>query len=318
MLPPILPPMLPIAIIGFGKIARDQHVPALLADPRFQLAATVDPHTELEGVARYRDVEALLAADTGVKAVAICTPPSVRNTVARAAIAAGLHVLLEKPPGETVDEVIELERLADEAGLTLFTAWHSREAAAVDTARDWLSARAIDAVRIAWKEDIRVWHPGQEWILEAGGFGVFDPGINALSILTHILPDAPLLVSARLSVPRGRASPILATMELRSGNAPVSVDLDFLQEGPQRWDIEVDTPDGMLRLSHGGATLSIADVPVPASPNREYPRLYARFADLVAAHESDVDLSPLQLVTEAIAIGECVEIEPFAFERGTA
>ena len=310
--------MLPIAIIGFGKIAQDQHVPALRADPRFQLAATVDPHNQLEGVAHYPDVEALVATDIGVKAVAICTPPSVRNIVARAAIAAGLHVLLEKPPGETVEEVIELQRLADEAGVTLFAAWHSREAAAVDSARDWLSGRAIDAVRIAWKEDIRVWHPGQEWILEAGGFGVFDPGINALSILTHILPEAPVLVSARLSVPRGRASPILATMELRSGNVPVSVDLDFLQEGPQRWDIEVDTPDGPLVLRNGGATLSIADLPDSASLNSEYPRLYARFAELIAAGESDVDLSPLHLVTEALRIGEHVETEPFAFERGTA
>lgn len=304
---------LPIAIIGFGKIARDQHVPALRDDPRFQLVATVDPHARLDGIAHYSNIAALLAADTGVKAVAICTPPSVRHTVARAAIAAGLHVLLEKPPGETVDEVLELERLADEAGVTLFTAWHSREAAAVDTARDWLSGRTIDAVRIAWKEDIRVWHPGQEWILDAGGFGVFDPGINALSILTHILPEAPELVSAKLSVPRGRASPILATLELRSGDTSISVDLDFLQEGVQRWDIEVDTPDGTLRLSQGGATLTIADAPVPASPNREYPRLYARFADLVAAHESDVDMAPLKLVTDAIAIGEHVETEPFAF-----
>lgn len=305
--------MIPIAIIGFGKIARDQHVPALRDDPRFQLVATVDPHAQLDGVAHHGNVEALLAADSGVKAVAICTPPAVRHAVACVAIAAGLHVLLEKPPGETVDEVLELERLADEAGVTLFTAWHSREAAAVDTARDWLSSRAIDAVRIAWKEDIRVWHPGQEWILDAGGFGVFDPGINALSVLTHILPEAPELVSAKLSVPRGRASPILAKLELRSGNAFVSVDLDFLHEGEQCWDIEVDTPDGTLRLSKGGATLSIAGAPVPASPNREYPRLYARFADLIAAHESDVDIVPLKLVTDAIAIGAHVETEPFAF-----
>ena len=313
----MLPPKLPIAIIGFGKIARDQHLPAIRADSRFQLVATVDPYGSLEGVPHYPDIEALLAADTGVKAVAICTPPSVRHVVARKAIAAGLHVLLEKPPGETVEEVVELERLAGEAGVTLFTAWHSREASAVDTARGWLWGRTIEAVRIFWKEDIRVWHPGQEWILEPGGFGVFDPGINALSILTHILPEMPVVVSAKLSVPRGRASPILATMELRSGKVPVSVDLDFLQEGPQRWDIEVDTPDGPLVLRNGGATLSIADAPDSASLNSEYPRLYARFADLIAAGESDVDLSPLHLVTKALRIGEHVETEPFAFERGT-
>jgi len=65
------------------------------------------------------------------------------------------------------------------------------------------------------------------------------------------------------------------------------------------------------------ATLSIADAPDSASLNSEYPRLYARFADLIAAGESDVDLSPLHLVTEALRIGEHVETEPFAFERGT-
>ena len=42
--------MLPIAIIGFGKIARDQHLPAIRADSHFQLVATVDPYGLLEGV----------------------------------------------------------------------------------------------------------------------------------------------------------------------------------------------------------------------------------------------------------------------------
>jgi D-galactose 1-dehydrogenase/L-arabinose 1- dehydrogenase len=307
--------VLPIAIIGYGKIARDQHVPAIQADPRFRLVATVDPYATLDGVAGYRDIDALLAADTGVKAVAICTPPAVRHAVATATIAAGLHVLLEKPPGLTVEAVAALEALADAAGVTLFAAWHSREAAAVDSARDWLADRRIDAVRIAWQEDIRVWHPGQEWILEAGGFGVFDPGINAFSVLTKILPVMPVMVSARLSVPRGRAAPILASLALRTGNAPVSVEFDFLHEGEQRWNIEVDTPDGTLCLTRGGAALSIAGAPVASPENHEYPRLYTRFADLVAAHESDVDISPLKLVADALEIGEEVETEPFAFER---
>jgi D-galactose 1-dehydrogenase len=43
-------------------------------------------------------------------------------------------------------------------------------------------------VNVIWREDVRVWHPGQDWIWQPGGLGVFDPGINALSIITHILP----------------------------------------------------------------------------------------------------------------------------------
>jgi D-galactose 1-dehydrogenase/L-arabinose 1- dehydrogenase len=250
--------------------------------------------------------------------VAVCTPPGVRVAAARAAIAAGLHVLLEKPPGATVEEVVALETLAAEAGVTLFTAWHSQEAAGVDAARAWLASRPIEAVRVIWKEDIRVWHPGQEWILEARGFGVFDPGINALSILTDILPAPVEMLSADLSVPRGRSQPIAATLSMRSGDVPVSAEFDFLHEGVQRWDIEVDTPDGTLKLGMGGALLSIAGEAVEVGPNVEYPRLYAQFADLVAAGKSDVDVAPFRLVADAIRIGQRREVDAFSFEQEAA
>jgi D-galactose 1-dehydrogenase len=305
--------MLPIAIIGLGKIARDQHVPAIRADSRFQLAGAVDPHAQSDEVLVYPDLPTMLAADAPA-AVAICTPPFARVAMAREAIAAGLHVLLEKPPGLTVDDVIGLENLARKAKVTLFTAWHSQEAAGVDAARDWLSERTIEAVRVIWKEDIRVWHPGQEWILEAGGFGVFDPGINALSILTDILPEPLAVESAELEVPAGRSQPIAGTLALRSGDVPVSVELDFLHEGVQSWDIEIDTPDGMLKLAMGGAELTIAGETITVGTNVEYPRLYARFAELVARGESDVDLAPLRIVAEALEVGVRREVEAFAFE----
>ena len=44
----------------------------------------------------------------------------------------------------------------------------------------------VQSVRIDWRESVRKWHPGQEWVWEPGGFGVCDPGINALSIFTKI------------------------------------------------------------------------------------------------------------------------------------
>jgi D-galactose 1-dehydrogenase len=109
----------------------------------------------------------------------------------------GRHVLLEKPPGATVGEVHALADLARRQGVTLFASWHSRHAPAVEPARAWLAGRKILGVTITWKEDVRVWHPGQKWIWQAGGLGVFDPGINALSILTHII--------RRARVERGRA-----------------------------------------------------------------------------------------------------------------
>lgn len=306
--------VIPIGLIGYGKIARDQHVPAIRGDDRFRLAGAVDPHPVPGDLPCYPDLPALIAAQA-VAAVAICTPPGARVATAREAVAAGLHVLLEKPPGVTVSAVEALVAIAADAGVTLFTAWHSQEAAGIDEARTWLAHRPIKSVRVFWKEDIRVWHPGQEWILDAGGFGVFDPGINALSILTDILPLPLKALAAELSVPRGRAQPIAASLMLQAGAVPVSAEFDFLHEGEQRWDIEIDTADGVLKLALGGAALSIAGKAIAVGANAEYPRLYARFADLIAAGTSDVDLAPFSLVADLIGIATRRETGAFAFER---
>ena len=86
-----------IAIIGFGKIAADQHVPSIAGNPRFELVASSSRSGE--GVAQtFTDWREMLRTMEGLDAVAITTPPSVRHEIARECILAGLHVLLEKPP----------------------------------------------------------------------------------------------------------------------------------------------------------------------------------------------------------------------------
>ena len=60
-----------------------------------------------------------------------------------------------------------------------------------------LKRHHVNFLKVTWKEDVRKWHPGQEWIWQPGGFGVFDPGINALSIVTKILPEPIFAESCR-------------------------------------------------------------------------------------------------------------------------
>lgn len=310
---------LQIGLVGIGKIARDQHLPAIERNADFTLAAVASRHAAVDGVPSYSDIAEMIAGGHKLDAVSICTPPRGRFEIARAAIAAGLHVMLEKPPGATVSEVHDLAERAAAAGVTLFATWHSREAAGVDGARDWLAGRHIRSAHIAWREDIRVWHPGQDWILEAGGFGVFDPGINALSIATHILPEALVVESARLGVPAGREAPLTATIGMRHGaDTPVSAEFDFLQTGPQSWDIMVETDAGMLGLREGGKFLSIDGVDQPVAGDGEYPRLYRRFADMIAAGTSDVDLRPLQLVADAFLLASRTALPRFDFHGDIA
>src|SRR6478736_3703469 len=99
-----------IAILGFGKIAADQHLPAILANRRFELAAT-SSRTSAGPEPRFTDWRKLLDRVDGLDAVAITTPPSVRYEIARECIARGLHILLEKPPTDTLGEIEDLAGL---------------------------------------------------------------------------------------------------------------------------------------------------------------------------------------------------------------
>jgi D-galactose 1-dehydrogenase len=303
---------IPIGIVGFGKIARDQHLPAIAASAEFELVAVADPVANDAALPAHPAMSAMLQAHPEIAAVSLCMPPRFRAAAAREAIAAGRHVLLEKPPCASFAEASELEKLAREADVTLFTAWHSQKGAAVAAARDWLHGRTIESVEVNWKEDVRVWHPGQAWIWESGGFGVFDPGINALSILTAILPGPLRLVEAALSIPSNCQTPIAARLALEGdGGFPIVAEFDFRQIGPQSWDIEVETADGVLRLAHGGNGLEIDGEQRAVGSEGEYAALYADFAALIRAGACQVDLAPMKLVGDALRNGRATTVAPF-------
>lgn len=303
--------MIRIGLVGLGKIAHDQHIPSLLANTDFEIAASASHHGEGPRGHTYPTIEAMLAAEPSLDAVSLCQPPQARFPAALAAIEAGRHVLLEKPPGATVSEVELLAERAREKGVTLFATWHSRHAAAVEPARAWLSGKRIARVAITWKEDVRRWHPGQAWIWEPGGLGVFDPGINALSIATHILPPF-FLKEGALSFPANRAAPIAADLSFATADgAPIAAAFDWRQTGPQTWEILVEAEGGTLRLIDGGAKLEIDGQPQPLADEGEYPSLYRHFASLVRAGESDVDLAPLRHVADAFLRAQPSRVEAF-------
>jgi len=307
-----------IALAGIGKIARDQHIPALIASTEWELAATVSRHaTPIDGVEAFDDFNTMLKARPDIEVVSLCMPPVPRFAYARAAIRDGRHVMLEKPPGATLSECHALEAMARDAGVSIYATWHSREAAMVAQAKAWLKGKILRSLVVTWKEDVRKWHPGQAWIWEAGGLGVFDPGINALSIVTEILPDPIHVATSELLIPENCDTPIAANLTFTHPHgAQVSAELDFRKEGDQFWNIAVETDQGSLELSEGGATLSINGETQTASHSDnalqgEYPRLYANMAGLVRGRAIDMDLSPMAHVADAFLLGKRISVEPF-------
>lgn len=300
-----------IALVGIGKIAVDQHLPALKGDNAFELAAAVSRSSRPNHIPTFQSLDDLIASDIKVDAVSFATPPQGRYELASTALEAGYHVMLEKPPAASVSEVEVLAALARERSKTLFTTWHSREAAAVEPAKAWLAGREIRRVEISWKEDVRRWHPGQGWIWQAGGLGVFDPGINALSIVTKLFPDGVRLTEAELVVPANCEAPIAAKLQMATRSAPVVAEFDWRQTGPQTWDITVETSSGTLLLTQGGAEMHIDGASAFVAADAEYPRLYKRFAKLIAARVCDVDVAPFRLVADAFLLGRRTATDPF-------
>jgi D-galactose 1-dehydrogenase len=303
---------LKIAIVGVGKIARDQHLPVIEDSEDFTLIAVTSRQTSVAGVHNFTRIEDMLAALPELDAVALCTPPQGRHKLARQALAQGKHVFLEKPPGASLGEVDDLVRLADAQTRTLFASWHSRFAPAVEMARDWLRDRRILSVKVAWKEDVRHWHPGQDWIWQPGGLGVFDPGINGVSILTRILPEAIFLDHGELFFPANRAAPIAADLHFSdAAGLRINMTLDWRQTGPQSWDIEILTEGGALLMTHGGARLLIDGVEQTLPAEAEYGGLYRHFAALIRAGRSEVDVTPLRLVADAFLLCRHSRVEDF-------
>jgi D-galactose 1-dehydrogenase len=303
-----------LAIVGFGKIAHDQHVPAIAATDGVRLVAVADPNPVAADVPHFRSLEALLGDGPEIDAVALATPPQIRRAQATIALAARKHVFMEKPPARAVTEINPLLAAAREAQRTLFQSWHARFSPAVEPARRLLAERRMASVVINWREDVRVWHPGQDWIFEPGGFGVFDPGINALSILTRILPQPLFATAASLEIPVGRAGPIAAELDLSdSAGLPIHASFDFRETRNHTWDIRFETDKGPVVLSGGGSRLVAGDEVLVDEKKQSYPLLYRRFVELVRSGESDVDLSPLQLVADAFMLGRRREVEAFAW-----
>ncbi|MFL6728663.1 MAG: Gfo/Idh/MocA family protein [Sphingomicrobium sp.] len=295
-----------VAILGYGKIAEDQHVPAIAANPRFALVATSSRSGRGPQPA-FTDWRQLIRSVEGLEAVAITTPPGPRYDIARECLLAGLHCLLEKPPTAGLAEIADLDCLAQAQGVTLFTTWHAQHHSTVDAAARALAGKRIRSMDIRWHEDVRKWHPGQAWIWQPGGFGVFDPGINAFSIATRIFPGELFVRGAILSVPENAQTPIAVEAEFFSPEAdgPLTASLDWRRSESEEWTISVEAADGTtVRLEDGGARLAVNGADQADTGPGEYPDIYRTFAGLIDERRSLVDVAPLRLVADCLLAGE--------------
>ncbi|GAB3238639.1 Gfo/Idh/MocA family oxidoreductase [Hymenobacter seoulensis] len=121
--------VLQTGLLAFGMSGRIFHAPFLATHPGFQLRAVVERTRKqaadfYPGIISYNSVPELLA-DPELELVIINTPNNTHFELARAALQAGKHVLIEKPVTTTLAQLDELLALAAEQNLHVL-AYHNR------------------------------------------------------------------------------------------------------------------------------------------------------------------------------------------------
>ncbi|RYY23461.1 MAG: oxidoreductase [Sphingomonadales bacterium] len=120
--------MIRTGVIGYGLGGLAFHAPLIDAVPELELAAIATSRADAVH-ARYPDVTVTnadaLIADPSIQLVAISTPNDSHHPLAKAALLAGKHVVIDKPFTNTVEQAEELDALAKAKGLVI-SAFHNR------------------------------------------------------------------------------------------------------------------------------------------------------------------------------------------------
>ncbi|MGB0560391.1 MAG: Gfo/Idh/MocA family protein [Spirulinaceae cyanobacterium] len=303
--------MLNVGIIGTG-FGQKIHLPAIQAHPEARAFAlwNRDP-AKAQALAQKYDIPhgsdrlADLLALPELDAVMISTPPFLHYEMARAALAAGKHIFLEKPLTLNVQEAQELYRLAQQRGLVAIADFEFRFVPLWQQAAQLLNSGAVGPkrlVKIDWLVPGRAdperawnWYARQDQgggILGAVGSHVFDYIHWLLGDVQHLCAHLSCAIASRPDpTAAGKRKPVDAPdvanlmLQLTDGT-PVQVSLSSATyEGRGHW-LEVYGDDGTLvlgsdnlkdyvhgfRLWHAPAGQSLQEIPV--SSQLDFPKVY--------------------------------------------
>jgi predicted dehydrogenase len=178
-----------VGLIGGGGIAQAVHIPGWRNLPEVEIVgvadvseATAQKAAAAAGGARvFTDYRELLQLD--LDAVDICTPNKVHTPAALAALAAGKHVLCEKPLAVTTAEVRAMGKLADKKKLKLMTAQHQRFTDSGVAVKKWVDGGHLgEAYHARVRAMRRAWLP-----IAPGGGPCMDIGVHALDLCLWLM-----------------------------------------------------------------------------------------------------------------------------------
>ena len=222
--------MLRVALVGAGYIA-ESHAAAYAAHPRAELAYVVDPVAEKAtalaqryGASAVSDLGTLLASD--IDALSVCTPTPTHADIAVAAVAAGKHVLCEKPLARTLEDGERILEASRHGPGLLMIGHVSRFEPDHRAARDAILDGRIGTVRLMSQSIVgeRPDWSEQDWLadVDQSGGPLLDLAIHSFDYLTWVCGARPDRVHAVGAVrPDGLVDYALATIRYDNGTLAV-------------------------------------------------------------------------------------------------
>jgi predicted dehydrogenase len=199
-----MPELLRIGIIGAGGVARSIHLPGFRLYPGVEITAACDPDRRAAralGISQtFERVDDLLAC-RDVDAVVVATPNHLHRTIALDALAAGKHVLCEKPLALNAADAISMAAAAESSGLVHMTAFTYRFTPALQYMRRLVASGELGDLRtvraaylMALSKHLLGWRSTKQF---AGSGVLADIGSHLIHMVQFLAGDIVELTAAR-------------------------------------------------------------------------------------------------------------------------
>ena len=316
-----------IGVVGAGAIAQVAHLPALARSRVAELVALCDndgPKARALGERFgvhdvYTDIEDLLES-AELDAVVLTTPNHLHEPHALSALAAGVHVLCERPLAMSSRGVERILAAASRTGCKVAVANNHRFRSDVQAVHTFLRGGELGKLNgiAAGHHELRQTREGWRYRrAEAGGGAFMDLGLPLLDLALW-LADYPEPVRASAHMERGRGAAavdesMVALIECASGMT-ITVDVSWSYVGlDARWWFDALATRGSARLAPLHVIKDLNGTPTDVTPRgaatrdsafvQSYRAELAHFAAMVhgeTPYEAPADQLVLHRLAEAV------------------
>ncbi len=286
-----------VGIVGAGQVAV-RHAAAYDAHPDAAVVAVAEPLRErgealaaAHGARWFASLDDLLAA-SGVDAISICVPHHLHRDAVQQACDARVHVLLEKPIANTLDDADAILERAGAAGIVLMLGFVHRFRSEVLHAKRALASGAIGEPFSLLDRFCSLGGPHPPaWVWDrasAGGGVLMYGGIHAVDRLRWLLEREVLAVTARAHEAYGFGDVedgLVALLDLEGGATATLFEHSPPFGRPGGWATEVFGTEGAVRIQTGEwveVTTAAGTERVDAGDELHFEREIAEFVSAVS------------------------------------